>query len=119
MTHPLPGATNAALTVTATTNASFWVSVGNAFGVVDSGAALLTVFSANAARLDIHLVAGLPALTIEGSPGSTYIVQFSPSLGATNWAQLAILPLSTNTFTFVDSGANAGTSARFYRAVTQ
>ena len=120
LTRPLAGATNATLLVAAvTTNASFWVSVGNSLGVVDSGTAYLMVVAANAPSLSISLVSGLPALTINGVAGTTYIVQYSPSLSPASWTQLATLPLSTNSFTFVDSGASTGMTARFYRVLTQ
>ena len=63
--------------------------------------------------LDIHTYAGL---TIMGTVGVTYQIQYKTSLNNTNWTPLVDLMLPTNPYLYVDTNSPA-TGQRFYRAV--
>ncbi len=111
------GATNAAFTASGlTTSTSFWVSVGNSLGAVDSATASVTVLPAKAARLLCSRIAGLGAVTIDGLPGTTYRIESNTGLNSTNWVEVITLSLPTNPYTFIDAGSS-GQPRRFYRVV--
>jgi hypothetical protein len=66
------------------------------------------------ARLDIHQYAGI---TISGTVGAQYRIEFVPALGPTNaWQTLTNLTLPASPYLFIDYGS-AQTPRRFYRAV--
>ena len=88
----------------------------NSLGVVDSDTALVRVLPANAAKLGLRMISGLPALNIEGVLGTTYRIEYSTSLAAGTWTKLIEIPLSSSPFTYIDPGA-VGSSSRFYRVV--
>ena len=109
-------ATNATYTTPLlSTNATYWVSISNSAGSVLSDKATVTVV-ATAPRLALQLPTGLPMLTLEGPVGTTYRIEYSTNLSATNWTSLVELSLSATPFTFSDSGWT-NSPARFYRAV--
>ena len=109
-------ATNATYTTPLlSTNATYWVSISNSAGSVLSDKATVKVV-ATAPRLALQLTAGLPMLTLEGPVGTTYRIEYSTNLSATNWTSLVELSLSATPFTFSDSGWS-NSPARFYRPV--
>jgi len=112
----IPGATNATYTTPALNNTTtFWVSVSNSAGSTLSDKATVTVLTA-APSLTLEPAAGLPLLTLGGSPGLTYRIEYNTNLGTANWTPLLDLSLHSSLFKFIDSGATSS-SARFYRAV--
>ena len=111
------GATNANYTVLdSTTNTSFWVSVRNSLGLVDSDNAMVTAFPAKAAKLRLELFAGMPALSIDGVPGTAYRLEYSTNLATDTWTKLIDLSLPSNPFTYFDS-STINPASRFYRVV--
>jgi predicted outer membrane repeat protein len=112
----VPGATNANLVVTPSSNTSYWVTVSNAAGTMDSSAAVMSVFPSNAAKLRLQRLAGQPGLTIDGAVGTSYRIQYSSSPASGSWVTLIDLNLPTSPFTFLDSGAGSA-PARFYRVI--
>jgi len=113
----IPAATNATYSTTAVaTNTSFWVSVRNEIGVMDSEAAPVEVFPANAASLRLQILAGQPGLTVSGVPGTTYRIEYRTSLEGGEWTKLMDIILPADPFTFFDPDT-LGDASRFYRAV--
>ena len=112
----IPGATNSAYTTPALhTNTTFWVSITNTAGSTLSERATVAVVP-RAPQLRLDLIAGLPALTIDGVVGSTYRIEYNTNLNTSNWIVLAELSLTSNPFTFVDTqGTNSAMC--FYRVV--
>jgi hypothetical protein len=106
-----PDYTTAALT----NNTSYWVSVGNSLGMVDSDTAWVTVVPAQTPKLSFQILAGYPVITLDGKVGTNYVLQYEGSLSGSNWTQLLDFNLSANPFTFFDTSA-AGVPRRFYRA---
>lgn len=114
---PLVGATNATCTTPPlATNTLFWVNAHNAFGSTNSDAAMVSVYPANAAALDLRLVSGQPEVTVEGAAGSTYRLEYAPAIPATNWILLTNLSLPASSFTIADPTATNSIN-RFYRAI--
>ncbi len=110
------GATNATYRSQALTdNTTFWVNVTNSAGSVLSDKVTVTVVDA-APRLSLWQGAGLPVLTLAGSAGLTYRIEYNTNLGTTDWTRLVDLSLHSSPFTLIDSGATSS-PARFYRAV--
>jgi hypothetical protein len=113
----IPGATNSKYTTGSLSGStSFWVSVGNLLGTVDSAAASVTVFPPNAAKLEMRMTSGLPILSIDGIPGITYRIEYRASLSVSNWSELVDLPLPSTPFKFIDADLGGATS-RFYRVI--
>ena len=111
------GATNANYVAGGlTTNTSFWVSVHNSLGTVDSDTAAVTVYPAKAARLKMGTLYGLAALVIDGVPGTSYEIDYCTDAGTTNWTPLINLVLPSNPYTFIDS-SSPGAQRRFYRTI--
>src|SRR5438105_11230101 len=78
------------------------VKITNPAGTVTSSNAMLTVVVPP--RLALELLSGYPVLTINGTPGSTYIVQFSADLTLTGWANLVVFTnLPSTPVTFIDT----------------
>jgi hypothetical protein len=116
ISRPIAQATNATyLALGMTTNTAFWVNVQNAYGTEDSEVAIVTLFPANAARLKLQMIAGQSGLTLDGTLGSTYRIEYSTNLMTTNWTKMFDLTLPYSPFTFFDTAAT-GSSPRFYRA---
>ena len=71
------------------------------------------------ASLAIRLASGPSAsLTITGSIGATYRLDFSPALPATHWTPLTNLFMSFSPLSYVDGSWSTNSSAGFYRAVS-
>jgi hypothetical protein len=112
----LSGATGTAYsTAVITTNTSYWVSVRNSLGMVDSAAALVTVLPAQTPKLTFQFLSGYPVVTLDGKVGTNYVIQYKNSLSDTGWTPVLNFNLSANPFTYFDTGAS-GVSRRFYRA---
>lgn len=69
-----------------------------------------------AALLSVHLQAGLPAITIQGTSLARYQVQSSPSLTGSSWTTVSSLLLTNSSTVFVDANASTNGST-FYRVV--
>ena len=98
------------------TNTSYWVSVGNSLGMVDSMAAFVTVVPAVTPRLSLTRFSGMAAVYVDGPVGTQYLLQYSTNLMATNWGTLLDYNQNVNPFIYIDSGS-LGSQFRFYRAV--
>ncbi|MEN9576792.1 MAG: hypothetical protein RL514_4647 [Verrucomicrobiota bacterium] len=95
---PVLGATGPAYTTPAlTTNVNYWVVVRNAFGLVDSATASLSVQPVTgAATLGLNMLAGL---TIDGTAGGAYRLEYTTNAASTNWVALTnftLLALQSN-----------------------
>ncbi len=113
------GATNATFAASGlTTNTAFWVSVHNALGTVDSAAASVLVFPAQAARLKLTMLNGMAEIVIDGLPGIEYSLDYTTDLSATNWSNVINLVLPSSPYTFIDA-TSLNAPVRFYRAVAQ
>ena len=112
----IPGATNATYTTPPlTNNTTFWVAVSNSAGSVTSDKAAVTV-APGAPRLSLQQGADLPLLTLDGSVGLTYRIEYNMNLSTTGWTRLVDLSLHSSPFSFIDPGAT-DSAMRFYRAV--
>lgn len=112
---PVPSATGAAYTTPVlTTNVNYWVVVRNAFGLVDSATASLSVQPVTgAATLGLNMLAGL---TIDGTAGGNYRLEYATNAVSTNWVALTNLTLPSSRHYFADwDSTNA--VRRFYRVV--
>jgi formylglycine-generating enzyme len=73
-----------------------------------------TVQGQTTPAVSVQMYAGL---TISGTVGASYTVQFVPSLGRNyNWATLATFVLTNSPYLWMDT-SNPGSSQRFYRVV--
>jgi uncharacterized repeat protein (TIGR03803 family) len=92
---------------------NYAVQVVNAFGTLTSSNAVLTVIPQP--TLALHILAGYPALTLNGILSNNFVVQYSTNLGETNWVNLLSLTnLSTSSYLFLDP-SGISQPARFYR----
>ena len=98
------------------TNTSYWVSVRNSLGMVDSMAGAVTVVPAIAPRLGLAWFSGMAAIYVDGPIGTQYLLQYSTNLWTTNWSTLLDYNQNVNPFIYIDSGS-MGVRYRFYRAV--
>ena len=115
----IAGATSATYPATGLlTNTSFWVSISNSLGTVDSATATVVVLPAKTARLKMGSQYGLAALVIDGLPGTTYQVECSTNLISTNWTTIISFVLPSSPYTFLDTGSPVN-QRRYYRAVAQ
>lgn len=111
------GATNASYTVSGLVNtSSFWVSVRNSLGMIDSASATVTVVPAIMPRLSLSRISGMAAISVDGPTGTQYLLQYSTDLTTTNWNTLLDYNQNVNPFIYIDSGA-LGVPTRFYRAM--
>ena len=69
------------------------------------------------AQLSIALSNVIPALTLSGTTGGTYRVEYALSLPATSWTTLTNILLPTASAVLSDTQPITGQSSRFYRAV--
>jgi uncharacterized repeat protein (TIGR03803 family) len=93
---------------------NYTVELFNGSGSLMSSNAVLTVIPPP--TLGLQILAGYPALSLYGTLGNSFVVQFNTNLATTNWINLLSLTnLSTNPYQFLDP-AGAGQPARFYRA---
>ena len=110
-------ATNAAYAIQAvgaTNTGNYSVVVTNLAGTVTSSNAFLTVIVPP--TLALQLLAGYPALKLDGMLSSNFVVQYSTNLAGTNWMNLLSLTnLPASPYPFLDP-AGDGEPARFYRA---
>jgi hypothetical protein len=97
-----------------TTNTSYWVSVRNSLGLVDSDTAWVTVLPAQTPELSLRILAGYPVITVDGKVGTNYVIQYKNSLSDSNWTQLLNFNLSANPFQYFDTTAT-GQPRRYYR----
>lgn len=100
-----------------TANTSYWVSVRNSLGLVDSDTAWVTVVPAQTPKLSFQILAGFPVITLDGKVGTNYVLQYKNSLSDLNWTTLLDFNLSANPFIYFDTTA-AGQQRRYYRAYT-
>jgi hypothetical protein len=111
----LPGQTNATLTLTNVTTQQagpYTVVVSTTAGSVTSSPAVLAI--AAGATLDLHFYAGI---TIDGTVGLNYRVDYAESLAQTNnWLTLTNLTLASSPFLLFDI-QSTNSPQRFYRAV--
>jgi hypothetical protein len=98
-----------------TNNASYWVSVSNSLGMLDSGTAWVTVVPAQTPKLSFEILAGYPVIRLDGKVGTNYVLQYKNSLTDSNWTSLLNFNLSANPFTLFDTSAG-GVPNRFYGA---
>ena len=102
-------------TPTLTTNMSYWVSVRNSQGMVDSAPAIITVMPAYTPKLSLQRVSGFPVVTLDGRVGTNYVIQYKNSLADPNWTPLLNFNLGFNPFIYFDTTA-MGVERRYYRA---
>lgn len=70
-----------------------------------------------AAQLNIALAGDSPVISLTGTTGATYRVEYALSFPATNWITLTNLTLPTSPQLLLDSQPVTDQSQRFYRAV--
>ena len=115
----IAGATSSAYIASAlSTNTSFWVSVHNPLGTVDSATASVAVFPAKAARLKLTRLNGMAALVFDGLPGTQYRLDYTTNLSTASWSNVINLVLPSSPYTFIDA-TSLNAPLRFYRAVAQ
>jgi hypothetical protein len=62
---------------------------------------------------------GYPLLTLQGTLGDTYTIQYTTNLAAPNWTPMVVVPnLPVSPYQMIDP-AGVGQTARFYRALQQ
>ena len=67
--------------------------------------------------LTLQFLAGYPLLSVVGTLGDTYTVEYTTNLAVPNWTPILIVPnLSISPFQMIDP-AGVGQPARYYRAV--
>ena len=69
------------------------------------------------AQLSIALVGAQPTISLTGTTGATYRMEYALSLPATNWTSLTNILLPTASTVVSDAQPITGQSSRFYRAV--
>lgn len=112
----ISGATSTAYsTPVISTNTSYWVSVRNSLGMVDSLPAYVTVLPAQTPKLSFQILAGYPVVTLDGKVGTNYVIQYKNNLTDASWTPLLNFNLSANPFTYFDTSAT-GVPRRYYRA---
>jgi uncharacterized repeat protein (TIGR03803 family) len=93
---------------------SYAVEVFNRTGSLTSSNAILTVIPQPG--LSLKVLAGYPALTLSGTLGSRFLVQYNTNLANMAWVTLlCITNLSASPYQFLDP-SGLGQSERFYRA---
>ncbi len=69
------------------------------------------------ATLELHFLEGYPMLSMFGTLGDTYTLEYTTNLAVPNWTPILIVPnLSISPFQLIDP-AGGGQPMRFYRAV--
>jgi exopolysaccharide biosynthesis protein len=99
---------------------SHFSSTGNIHGTrADNFSAVVETVVPSPASLAIRLASGPSAsLTMTGSIGATYRLDFSPTLPATHWTSLTNLFMSFSPVNYLDGPWSTNFAARFYRAVS-
>lgn len=112
---PLAGQTNKTLTITNAqfTNAgSYYLVAANDAGAVTTAPALVSYTDASTLLLSVH-----PSLTIFGTPGRTYRIDYSTEARATaQWTVATNLTLVSSPEVWIDPTAAVG-EKRFYRVL--
>jgi hypothetical protein len=112
----ISGATGTAYSTPAIlTNKSYWVSVRNSLGMVDSLPTLVTVLPTQTPKLTLQITSGYPVVWLDGKVGTNYVIQYKNSLTDATWTPLLNFNMSANPFTYFDTSAG-GVPRRFYRA---
>ena len=57
-------------------------------------------------------------LTLSGSIGTSYEIQYSSNLASTNWQHLADITLTNSPYLYFDTNSTSA-STRFYRAMVK
>ncbi|MEP6662078.1 MAG: immunoglobulin domain-containing protein, partial [Verrucomicrobiota bacterium] len=118
--NPVPGATDSTLSVASaqTTNAgNYSVIVTNAAGSTNSNAAGLVVETVLPPQFQSFVLngEGYPQFVLQGTPGSSFLIQISTNL--TEWETLTnAIITDQQTFEFID--VTATNAMRFYRATS-
>jgi len=110
------GATNAILTILQTQMTDegiYTVKVSNAVRALLSAPARLIVEDVDSAELELHTYAGL---TITGTIGRSYRVEYEDALQPGIWKGIAVVQLTSSPQLWFDVDP-AGHSRRFYRAI--
>jgi hypothetical protein len=69
--------------------------------------------------LTLRFLSGYPLVSLYGSLGDTYTVQYTTNLAVPNWTPILIVPnLSISPYQMLDP-AGVGQPARFYRVIQQ
>jgi hypothetical protein len=93
---------------------NYSVQVFNGSGSVTSSNAVLTVIAQP--TLSLEMLAGYPVLSLYGTLGNGFMVQYNTNLADLTWLPLLSLTnLSTSPYQFLDP-SGVGQPARFYRA---
>jgi uncharacterized repeat protein (TIGR03803 family) len=93
---------------------NYAVQVFNGTGSLTSSNAVLTVIAQPI--LSLEMLAGFPALSLSGTLGEGFMVQYNTNLEDATWITLRSLTnLSASPYQFLDP-SGAGQPARFYRA---
>jgi len=112
---PLSDQTNRTLTIAnaQSTNAgSYYLVAANDGGTATSASALISYTDASTLRLSVH-----PSLTIFGTPGRTYRIEYSSETrGPTQWTTATNLTIASSPELWIDPTAAVG-EKRFYRVL--
>jgi uncharacterized repeat protein (TIGR03803 family) len=92
---------------------NYTVQVFNGSGSLISSSAALAVIAQP--TLSLQILAGYPVLSVYGTSGNSFMVQYNTNLAGTNWLNLSLINLISNPYQFLDPSA-IGEPARFYRA---
>jgi uncharacterized repeat protein (TIGR03803 family) len=93
---------------------NYSVEVFNGTGNLTSSNAVLTVIVSP--TLALQILAGYPLVSLYGTLGNNYVVEYSTNLADTNWQTLLSLTnLPASPYQFLDP-SGVGQPARFYRA---
>ena len=89
------------------------------YGEIYKGAITNNSSQTTPPSLTLQFLSGYPLLSLYGTLGDTYTVQYATNLAASNWTPMLIVPnLSISPFQMIDP-AGVGQSMRFYRAMQQ
>jgi len=113
---PIAGATQPTLLLPAVTTEQvglYDVVVTSAYGVATSAAASLALLELEMAQAR---ASGFPLLVLDGAPGTSYHLETTGILPATNWALLSPVTLRNSRWYYVDE-LTRNYPQRFYRAV--
>lgn len=70
------------------------------------------------AQLSLELIGSQLRLSVTGTTGATYRVEYAASLPATNWLTVSNVLITTSPQLVLDASASANNGNRFYRAIT-
>ncbi len=105
--------------VASSSNATKLVAVVNYGGGIYTGENLTNPPQINPPSVTLQFLSGYPFLSLYGTLGDTYTVQYTTNLAVPNWTPMLIVPnLSISPFQMIDP-AGVGQPMRFYRAMQQ